>query len=329
MRKLALIVGLVLAAIAAPGAGAGIDVAITAPAAGAHSLSGVVPVMISASADAGIYSVQLEVDGVPYGIPDSSPIGPYQYEIEWDTGGIPPGDHTLTVLATDWSQIGGGAQLASGAITVDVGPPYPTVSLTAPLAYTFVKGTVQLAASAAGGFGSTTVGYAVDLAPLPIVVVEHGERGRRPSHRRCHRDRRSRQDCDCVRSGHRRQHATVDVDALAGREHLCHRLPRRVCAGLGCLRRAVGSVQDRRGLGGNGADGPRWRLRLRVFTDAGARRVGERHTYADGGRRGPGRERRDLGAGLVHRRDPAARGDDLRAARLDVRDEDRADRASA
>jgi len=167
MRKLALIVGLVLAAILAPGAGAGIDVAITAPVAGAHSLSGVVPVMISASADAGIYSVQLEVDGVPYGIPDSSPIGPYQYEIDWDTGGITPGDHTLTVLATDWSQIGGGARLASGSVTVDVGPPYPTVSLTAPLAYTFVKGTVQLAASATGGFGSTTVGYAVDLAPLP------------------------------------------------------------------------------------------------------------------------------------------------------------------
>ena len=167
MRKLALIVALLLAVIVAPTAAAGIDVAITAPVAGAHSLSGVVPVMISASADQGIYSVQLEVDGVLYGIPDSSPVGSYQYEIDWDTGGVSPGDHTLTVLATDWSQIGGGARLGSNPITVDVGPAYPTVSLTAPLAYTFVKGTVQIAASATGGYGSTSVGYGVDLAPLP------------------------------------------------------------------------------------------------------------------------------------------------------------------
>ena len=167
MRKLALIVVLVLAAMVAPAAGAGIDVAITAPVAGAHSLSGVVPVMISASADQGIYSVQLEVDGVPYGIPDASPTGPYQYEIDWDTGGIAPGDHALTVLATDWSQLGGGARLASNPITVDVGPAYPTISLTVPRAYTFANGTVQLAASASGGYGSTTVGYAIDLVPLP------------------------------------------------------------------------------------------------------------------------------------------------------------------
>ncbi len=167
MRKFALIVALLLAAIVAPGAGAAIDVAITAPAAGAHSLSGVVPVLISASADQGIYSVQLEVDGVPYGIPDSSPTGPYQYEIDWDTRGIPSGDHTLTVLATDWSQLGGGARLASNPVTVDVGPAYPTISLTAPLAYTLVNGTVQIAAFATGGYGSTTVGYAVDLAALP------------------------------------------------------------------------------------------------------------------------------------------------------------------
>ena len=88
-RHLLLVAAIVTAAVAAPVAGAAIEVAITSPQSGAHSLSGVVPVLVNASADQGVYSIQLEVDGVLYGIPDTTPVGPYQYEIDWDTSAAP------------------------------------------------------------------------------------------------------------------------------------------------------------------------------------------------------------------------------------------------
>lgn len=96
---LALLIGLVGAAPAY----SAIEVAITSPAGGAHSLSGVVPVLVTASADNGIYAVQLNVDGAAYGAPDTEQVGQYRYEIDWNTSGLPAGDHTLTVTAYDWS----------------------------------------------------------------------------------------------------------------------------------------------------------------------------------------------------------------------------------
>ena len=166
MRRLVLLFALVAGVVLAPAAGAAIAVSITSPADGSHSLSGVVPVSIDASADAGIYSVQLEVDGVLYGLPDTTTVGPYQYEIDWDTTRLPSGNHTLAVVATDWSQIGGGVQQTSTPVTVDVGPAYPTVSLTVPQAYTFQRGMVALAATVSGGQAPTSVVYAVDGNPL-------------------------------------------------------------------------------------------------------------------------------------------------------------------
>ena len=166
MRRLVFLCALVAVAVAAPSASAAIQTAITSPQAGAHSLSGVVPVLVNASAGQGIYSVQLEVDAVPYGLPDTTPIGPYQYEIDWDTNGVSVGNHTLTVVATDWSQIGGGVQQASAPVTVDVGPAYPTVSLTVPQAYTFARGTVALSATVSGGQAPTDLTFAVDAVPL-------------------------------------------------------------------------------------------------------------------------------------------------------------------
>ena len=70
------------------------------------------------------------------------------------------------MVATDWSQFGGGLQQASSPITVDVGPAYPTVSLTVPQAYTFARGTVALSASVGGGQAPTVLTYAVDGLPL-------------------------------------------------------------------------------------------------------------------------------------------------------------------
>jgi Bacterial Ig domain/Polysaccharide deacetylase len=166
-RRLLFVSAVVVAVIVAPAAGAAIDVGITSPQTGAHSLSGVVSVLVNASADQGIYSVQLEVDGVPFGIPDTTPVGPYQYEVDWDTSGVTVGNHTLSVLATDWSQIGGGVQQASDPVTVDVGPAYPTLSLIVPQAYTFQRGTVALSSTVSGGQTPTVVVYSVDGNPLP------------------------------------------------------------------------------------------------------------------------------------------------------------------
>jgi hypothetical protein len=166
VRRLILLFALVAGVVLAPAAGAAIDVGITSPHDGAHSLSGVVPVSIDASADAGIYSVQLEVDGALYGIPDTTSLGSFQYEIDWNTTGLASGNHTLAVIATDWSQLGGGVQQLSAPITVDLGPAYPTISLLVPQPYTFARGTLTLASAVGGGQPPTNVMFSVDGNPL-------------------------------------------------------------------------------------------------------------------------------------------------------------------
>ena len=161
-RRLLFAGAVLVAVVAAPAAGAAIQASISSPADGAHSLSGVVPVTIDASADAGIYSVQLEVNGQLYGLPDTTTSAPFQYQINWDATGLAAGNYTLTAVATDWSQIGGGIQQASDPITVDVGPAYPTVSLTVPQAFSFARGTLSLSSTVGGGQAPTNVVYSVD-----------------------------------------------------------------------------------------------------------------------------------------------------------------------
>src|SRR5215475_11362967 len=80
---------------------------VTSPASGAHSLSGVVPVIISASSDVGVYGVQLQIDHKYYGVINTVPFAQYTYEIDVDASTIANGDHTLTAIATDWSKLGG------------------------------------------------------------------------------------------------------------------------------------------------------------------------------------------------------------------------------
>jgi hypothetical protein len=165
VKRLALLASLVAAAALAPVANASIDVAITSPSSGDHSLSGVVPVQVSASSDKGIYGVQLYVDGKPYGSVEQSPSALYSYSVAWDTSGVPAGTHTLTANAIDWSQLGGGAQQQSAPVTVDVGPAYPTVALTKPAGWTFVRGNVDLGVDVTS-VGTTSVKYTVDGATV-------------------------------------------------------------------------------------------------------------------------------------------------------------------
>jgi hypothetical protein len=165
MKRTLVTLALVVVALAGAGrASAAIQAAITSPVDGAHSLSGVVNVDVTASADSGVYSVQLYVDGQPYGLPDTTPVGQYQYQLPWDTNGLPQGDHTLSVQATDWS--GAATTLMSTPITVDVGPAYPTISLVAPAPQTFVRGPVAIQYNATSAAGTGSVATKVDGSPV-------------------------------------------------------------------------------------------------------------------------------------------------------------------
>jgi hypothetical protein len=162
-RSLLAALAIVGAALLASPAGAAINDSITSPASGAHSLSGVVTVTANASADAGVQSVQLYVDGSPSGLPVTTTTAQYTYQLSWDTTGAAVGNHTLAVLATDWST----ATQMSAPITVDVGPAYPTVSLTSPAPYTFVSGgSVPLTSTTTAAVGNATVAYTVDGSPV-------------------------------------------------------------------------------------------------------------------------------------------------------------------
>jgi hypothetical protein len=68
----------------------------------------------------------------------------------------------------DWSQpFPNGTLQTSTPITVDVGPAYPTISLTAPPSWTFVRGTTPLKANVTSAVDPTTVQFALDGSPLP------------------------------------------------------------------------------------------------------------------------------------------------------------------
>ncbi len=156
-----LAVGAGAAAIVSP-ASAAINVAITSPAGGAHSLSGVQEVDVTASADLGVYGVQLSVDGQPYGVLDTMQVSLYRYAIAWDTTGLAPGTHTLLAVAQDWS----GTAVSSAPITVDVGSAYPTIALGTPLPYTLVHGVVSITAAMSSGAGSPVGQFTVDGAAV-------------------------------------------------------------------------------------------------------------------------------------------------------------------
>jgi hypothetical protein len=159
-----LALGLAFFVIGTGRAAAATQVAITSPSDGAHSLQGVVQVGVAASGDNGIYSVWLYVDGAPYGIADTVPVSQYHYAIPWDTSTVPQGDHTLTVLATDWSS--SFVPQMSGPVHVDVGPAYPTVHLTSPTPWSFVRRSTEIASTSASTVAPASVTYALDGNPI-------------------------------------------------------------------------------------------------------------------------------------------------------------------
>jgi Bacterial Ig domain len=167
MKRLVVLLVLFAAAFGPPSAGAvTLKVSITTPAGGAHSLAGTVPVIINASSDVGVFGVQLQIDHKYYGVINTVPFAQYTYEIDVDASTIANGDHTLTAIATDWSKLGGGTKWASRDVTVDFGPAYPTIGITAPVSGSQVRGTVTPAVSATSAIGNAAVSLSVDGAPL-------------------------------------------------------------------------------------------------------------------------------------------------------------------
>jgi hypothetical protein len=166
MKRLVVLLALVAVVWVPPAAAINVEVAITSPGAGTHSLAGNVPVIINASSDVGIYGVQLQVDHKYYGVINMVPFAPYTYEIDVNASALTVGDHTLTAIATDWSQLGGGHKWASDDVTVDVGPAYPTIAITAPAANSIVHGTVPVTEATTSAVAPASVSISVDAVPL-------------------------------------------------------------------------------------------------------------------------------------------------------------------
>ena len=151
------------------------NVAITSPVSGA-TVSGVITVSATVTADTSITSVQFQLDGTPLGAPLTAP----PYQISWDSGSVANGSHTLTAVATD--SAGKSATSAPVTVTVSNSPPPcsspPSVAITAPANNSTVSGLVTVSATAAENGGQISqvqfqldgnnLGAAVTQAPYQI-----------------------------------------------------------------------------------------------------------------------------------------------------------------
>jgi Bacterial Ig domain/Calcineurin-like phosphoesterase len=120
---------------------------ITSPAAG--PVSGTVSVQADAAdpGGSGIASVRFELDGAPFGSPDTST----PYSTTWDTTSASTGAHTLQTIATD--RAGNTTSSEPVTVTVDNTPPAPAVAFVRQATASITSGTslrVPVTASAAG-----------------------------------------------------------------------------------------------------------------------------------------------------------------------------------
>ena len=142
-------------------------------------------------------------------------------------------------------------------------PAIPAVTLTAPQANTFARGTVALAASVSGGQAPTTVSYAVDGNPLAssswdTTSVADGShtvsatvtdgRGKTAT-RLCDRHRRQHSADDC-RSPHRLPGATPRVSRSQPRRPLSTRTGSQACNSRSTDRRSANLLTSPDSSGG-------------------------------------------------------------------------------
>jgi hypothetical protein len=129
----------------------GPQVAIVPPA--ADPLTGIVSIGATAADTSGVASVQLQVDGVHVGSPDTSS----PYSLSWDTRTATNGAHQLTALATDIL----GNQRQSSMVSVNVSnsgpPPPPPIPPGLVAAYGFNEGLGTSVADASGNGNLGTI----------------------------------------------------------------------------------------------------------------------------------------------------------------------------
>jgi hypothetical protein len=127
-------------------------VELTSPAPGS-ALEGTTTLVAAASDESGIEHVEFHHGAILIGQDTSSP-----YETAWDTTAVPNGSYLLTATAFDLS----GNSTVSTTVEVSVSNPDtqpPSVSLTDPVAGSFLDGVVQLAAAADDNQGVTHVEF--------------------------------------------------------------------------------------------------------------------------------------------------------------------------
>jgi hypothetical protein len=154
-------------------------VALSAPANNA-TVSGTVTVSATASDNAGVTSVQFQLNGVNLGSADTSA----PYSLSWNTTGAGNGTHTLRAIARDAA----GNTTTSGTRVVTVNnastdTTAPTVSLTAPSSNASVSSNVTVSASASDNVGVAAVQFTLNgvnlgspdtSAPFSITWNTHG-----------------------------------------------------------------------------------------------------------------------------------------------------------
>lgn len=124
-------------------------VSIAAPLAGS-TVSGLVPVDVSAADNLGVSRVELRVNGQSIATDTASPYG-----FSWDSSSLPNGSASLVAYAFDAA----GNQAASSAVLVNVAnassdTEAPTVSIRSPAAGSSLTGSVSISSSAADNAGA-------------------------------------------------------------------------------------------------------------------------------------------------------------------------------
>jgi peptidoglycan/xylan/chitin deacetylase (PgdA/CDA1 family) len=112
----------------------------------------------------GIASVQYKLDGNSLGTVTTSP-----YSFSWDTTKVANGNHVLTAVATNTSNL----TTTSASVTVNVqNPTAPTISITSPAANATVGGATQaVTAKVTDAQGIASVQYKLDGQPLGSPVT--------------------------------------------------------------------------------------------------------------------------------------------------------------
>jgi hypothetical protein len=142
---------------------------ITAPLTGASNISGTIPVTASASAGAGMASVQFKLDGNNLGSAVTG-TGP-SFTIQWNSATTSNSTHTLTAVAVD--ALGQSTTSANVTVTTaNVASP-PVVSITAPASGT-ISGIVAITANATATAGMSAVQFQVDGSVLGSAVPGSG-----------------------------------------------------------------------------------------------------------------------------------------------------------